>query len=327
MERLSLVPAPLDDDELARAAEAAQALVAACARAVRAPTRALHAAVACLLSGGHLLIEDVPGVGKTVLARSLARAAGCRFARLQCTADLLPADVTGVTIFNQRTQAFEFRAGPVFANLVLVDEVNRASPKTQSALLECMEEAQVTVDGETRALPRPFMVIATQNPVEYEGTFPLPEAQLDRFALRVSLGYPPPDQEAALLLELGSPGADAVERVSAVTDERALRAAIEACGRVHADPSVARYVADVCGATRDDPRLLLGASPRAGLALLRAAKALALLDGRGHVLPDDVKALAPLVLSHRLIVSASGGGAGVDEIVRDTLATVHVPLA
>jgi MoxR-like ATPase len=326
VERLTLVPAPLDDDEVARATRVAESLVAACASAVRAPARSLRAAVACLLSGGHLLIEDVPGVGKTVLAKSLARAAGCRFARLQCTADLLPADVTGVTVFNQRTQAFEFRPGPVFANVLLVDEINRASPKTQSALLESMEEAQVTVDGETRELPSPFMVIATQNPVEYEGTFPLPEAQLDRFALRVSLGYPAPDQEAALLMELGAPGAEAAQHVAAVTDERGLRLAIEATGRVHTDPSIARYVADIAVATREDPRLILGASPRAGLALLRAAKGLALVAGRSHVLPEDVKELAALALAHRLVPAAGAAEVSPEDLVRDALSRVAAPL-
>ncbi|MEW6583279.1 MAG: AAA family ATPase [Actinomycetota bacterium] len=326
MERLSLVPAPLDDEDLARASEVAGDVIAACAAAVRAPARVLRAAVACMLSGGHLLIEDVPGVGKTALAKSLARAAGCRFARLQCTADLLPADVTGVAVLDQRTQSFAFRPGPVFANVVLVDEINRASPKTQSALLECMEESQVTVDGETRALPSPFMVIATQNPVEYEGTYPLPEAQLDRFAMRVALGYPPPDQEARLLVELGAPGAEAASRVEAVTDEEGLRAAVAACGRVHADASVARYVTDVCVATREDPRLLLGASPRAGLALLRSAKALALVAGRGHVLPEDVKELAPLVLAHRVVPGPMAGEARAEDLVRDALARVAAPL-
>jgi MoxR-like ATPase len=327
VERLSLVSAPPDADELAAAARIAEELVAACAGAVRAPRRALRAAVACLLSGGHLLIEDVPGVGKTVLAKSLARAAGCGFARLQCTADLLPADVTGVTVFNQRSQEFEFRAGPVFANVVLVDEINRASPKTQSALLECMEEAQVTVDGETRPLPRPFMVIATQNPVEYEGTFPLPEAQLDRFALRISLGYPPPDQEAALLMDLGRPRSEATERVAPVVDGRGLRWVIEVTGRVHADPAVARYVAELCAATRVDRRLVLGASPRAGIALLRAARALALVRGRGHVLPDDVKELAPLALAHRIVLAPSAGGVRAEDVVADVLSRVAVPLA
>ena len=213
-----LASPPLRDDELAQASALAGALVDACARAVRAPRSSLQACVIALLSGGHVMIEDVPGVGKTVLAKSLARAAGCDYSRVQCTADLLPADVTGVTVWDQNAGAFLFRPGPVFANLVLVDEINRASPKTQSALLECMEEGQVTVDGSTRPLPRPFMIIATQNPVEYEGTFPLPEAQLDRFAVRVRIGYPPPREEAAMILDLAAQ--DPVELVAPVASER-----------------------------------------------------------------------------------------------------------
>jgi len=304
--------------------------VAACARAVVAPRPTLQACVVCLLAGGHLMIEDVPGVGKTVLAKSLARAAGCRFSRLQCTADLLPSDVTGVSIFNQRSQAFEFRPGPVFSNVVLVDEINRASPKTQSALLECMEEAQVTVDGTSRPLPRPFMVIATQNPVEYEGTYPLPEAQLDRFALRLSLGYPTREQEAAMLVDLAQPGgADPADRVQAVTGESELADAAEAVGRVHADPALARYVVDLVGATRGDRRLTLGASPRAGLSLLRAAKAMALLEGRNHVRPQDVKTLAPMVLAHRLLLAPESRSQGIDPgaLVAEALARVPVPLS
>jgi MoxR-like ATPase len=292
---------------------------------VRASRATLEACVVCLLAGGHLMIEDVPGVGKTVLAKSLARAAGLRFARVQCTSDLLPADVTGVNIYDQRAQAFEFRPGPVFANLVLVDEINRASPKTQSALLECMEEGQVTVDGRTRALPRPFMVVATQNPVEYEGTFPLPEAQLDRFALRLALGYPPAGEEAAMLLDLAA--RDPVDDVHAAGSPEELAAVMAAALRVHVDPSLADYVVALVAATRADRRLALGASPRAGLSLLRAAKASALLEGRGYVLPDDVKALAPMVLTHRLVVAgdARARGAGAEDVVADALAATPVP--
>ena len=213
----SVATPPLEPGELSPATALAGALVDACAGAVRAPRASIESCVIALLSGGHVMIEDVPGVGKTVLGKSLARAAGCVFSRLQCTADLLPADVTGVTVWDQNAAAFLFRPGPVFANVILVDEINRASPKTQSALLECMEEGQVTVNGETRVLPQPFMIIATQNPVEYEGTFPLPEAQLDRFAVRVAIGYPAPEDEAGMLLDLA--GHDALEGVAAVTDE------------------------------------------------------------------------------------------------------------
>ena len=321
-----LASPPLRDDELAQASALAGALVDACARAVRAPRTSLQACVIALLSGGHVMIEDVPGVGKTVLAKSLARAAGCGYSRVQCTADLLPADVTGVSVWDQHAAAFVFRAGPVFANLVLVDEINRASPKTQSALLECMEEGQVTVDGETRPLPRPFMIIATQNPVEYEGTFPLPEAQLDRFAVRVRIGYPPARDEAAMILDLAAQ--DPVELVDRVAGEREILRARAAAERVHADPALAEYVVAVSAATRADPRVQLGASPRAGLALLRAAKALALLEGRGYVLPEDVKALAGSVLPHRLILTpdARARGSRAEEVVLSALDAVAVPL-
>ena len=321
-----LATPPLRDDELAQASALAGALVDACARAVRAPRSSLQACVIALLSGGHVMIEDVPGVGKTVLAKSLARAAGCDYSRVQCTADLLPADVTGVTVWDQNAGVFVFRPGPVFANVILVDEINRASPKTQSALLECMEEGQVTVDGSTRALPQPFMIIATQNPVEYEGTFPLPEAQLDRFAVRVRIGYPPPREEAAMILDLAAQ--DPVELVAPVASEAEILAARSAAERVHADPALADYVVALSAATRRDPRAQLGASPRAGLALLRAAKAQALLEGRGFVLPEDVKSLAVPVLSHRLILTpdARARAARADELVVTALDAVPVPL-
>lgn len=272
------------------------------------------------------MIEDVPGVGKTVLAKCLARAAGCDFSRLQCTADLLPADVTGVTVWDQNASAFHFRPGPVFANVVLVDEINRASPKTQSALLECMEEGQVTVDGETRRLPLPFLVVATQNPVEYEGTFPLPEAQLDRFAVRVAIGYPPARDEAAMLLDLAA--RDPLAPIAPVTDARGILAARAVVDRVHADPELARYVVAVAAQTRRDPRLQLGASPRAGLALLRAAKARAVIEGRGFVLPEDVRGLGGSVLAHRLILCADARarGTAAEEVVADAFDAVPVPL-
>jgi MoxR-like ATPase len=325
VERLSLARPPAPEDGLERAAELGAALVDELRTAVRAPVAALESAVVCLLSGGHLIIEDVPGVGKTVLAKSLARAAGCGYARLQCTADLLPSDVTGVSVWDQAAQRFSFRPGPVFANLLLVDEVNRASPKTQSALLESMEEGQVTVDGETRPLPRPFMVVATQNPVEYEGTFPLPEAQLDRFAMRLSLGYPDPQSEAEMLLDLA--GRDPVASVRAVAGEEELRQAIDAVRQVHLDPEIARYVVALAHATRIDSRLVLGASPRAGLIMVRAARARALVEGRDFVLPEDVKALAPMVLGHRLVPGPEARGRGVSagHVVEDLLARVPVP--
>ncbi len=286
----------------------------------------IETCVVALLSGGHVMIEDVPGVGKTVLAKSLARAAGCDYSRLQCTADLLPADVTGVTVWDQNAAEFLFRPGPVFANVVLVDEINRASPKTQSALLECMEEGQVTVDGETRVLPLPFIIIATQNPVEYEGTFPLPEAQLDRFAVRIAIGYPAPSDEAAMLLDLAA--RDALDHVTPVADVAAIVAARDVVDRVHADPALAAYVVGLVEATRRDPRIQLGASPRAGLALLRAAKARAVIEGRGYALPDDVRGLGRSVLAHRLILTpdARARGASAEEVVADALDAVPVPL-
>jgi MoxR-like ATPase len=322
----SVATPPLEPRELGPVCELARSLVDACAGAVRAPRASIESCVIALLSGGHVMIEDVPGVGKTVLGKSLARAAGCEFSRLQCTADLLPADVTGVTVWDQNAATFLFRPGPVFANVILVDEINRASPKTQSALLECMEEGQVTVDGETRVLPQPFMIIATQNPVEYEGTFPLPEAQLDRFAVRVAIGYPGPTEEAAMLLDLA--GRDALDGVVPVADSVGIVAARHVVERVHADASLAQYVVGLVGATRRDPRAELGASPRAGLALLRAAKARAVVEGRAYVLPEDVRALVHAVLGHRLILTpdARSRGTGAAELVADALASVPVPL-
>jgi MoxR-like ATPase len=322
----SLAIPPLRADELEAATALAGAVTRACAGAVRAPRRVIEACVIALLSGGHVMIEDVPGVGKTVLAKSLARATGCEYSRIQCTADLLPADVTGVTVWDQNAGVFMFRPGPVFANVVLVDEINRASPKTQSALLECMEEGQVTVDGETRGLPAPFMIVATQNPVEYEGTFPLPEAQLDRFAVRVAIGYPAPGDEAAMLLDLAA--RDALDGLAQVTDEGGIRAARGVADRIHADPALAAYVVALAAATRADGRVQLGASPRAGLSLLRAAKARALIDGRGYALPEDVRGLAREVLAHRLILTpdARARGAAAEDVVGDALDAVPVPL-
>ncbi|MGD9571536.1 MAG: AAA family ATPase [Thermoleophilia bacterium] len=322
----SLATPPLRADELDPAAALAGALADACARAVIAPRAVIETCVVALLSGGHVMIEDVPGVGKTVLAKSLARAAGCEYSRIQCTADLLPADVTGVTVWDQNAARFLFRPGPVFGNIVLVDEINRASPKTQSALLESMEEGQVTVDGETRPLPVPFMIVATQNPVEYEGTFPLPEAQLDRFAVQVAIGYPAASDEAAMLLDLAA--RDPLDAVEAVTTAQGIAAVRGVTERVHADPALAAYVVELAAATRRDPRTQLGASPRAGLALLRAAKARAVIEGRGHALPEDVRGLIRSVIPHRLILTpdARARGTVAEEIVADALDAVPVPL-
>jgi MoxR-like ATPase len=274
--------------------------------------------VIALLAEGHVLIEDLPGVGKTTLARSLARSLDLEFARVQCTADLLPADVVGVNVFNRREDRFEFRPGPIFANVVLVDEINRASPKTQSGLLECMQERRVTVDVYTHELARPFVVLATQNPVEFEGTYPLPEAQVDRFTMRLSLGYPSAAGEADMLA--AHEHGDRVAALEPVADAPALLAAQDATLRVHASPALRQYVVALLGRTRSDPRVELGASPRAGLMLLRAAKARALMQGRDHALPDDVQALAQVVLPHRLVLAPEAVDVTGERIVADALA-------
>jgi len=253
-----------------------------------------------LLCQGHVLIEDVPGTGKTMLARAAAASMGMRFKRLQCTPDLLPNDITGVSVFNQRTNAFEFRPGPVFVNVLLADEINRATPRTQAALLEAMQECQVTVDGVTRPLPAPFLVLATQNPIEYEGTFPLPEAQLDRFLIRLSLGYPGTDDEVQMLRNLRKQ--HPIETVEQVVDGTELLDLHDAVTDVHVDESLERYVLSIVNATRSHPDVALGASPRGSLALYKTGQALAALRGRDYVIPDDIKALVPLTLAHRLIV-------------------------
>jgi MoxR-like ATPase len=287
------------------------------ASAVKAPEGVIRDVLVALFAEGHVLIEDYPGVGKTALARALARSLDAEYARIQCTADLLPADVVGTNVYNQRENRFEFRPGPVFANVVLVDEVNRASPKTQSGLLECMQERHVTVDRHTHELARPFIVVATQNPVEYEGTYPLPEAQLDRFMVRVSLGYPSADQESQMLLDHAE--SDRVLDLEALADVGDVIAAQTAAGSVHGSDALRRYVVSILDATRADPRVDLGASPRAGLMLFRAAKALAALDGRDHALPDDVQQMAGAVLTHRLLLSPGSGNDERVTVVRDAL--------
>jgi MoxR-like ATPase len=277
-----------------------------------------------LLCRGHLLIEDVPGTGKTMLAKAVARSLGCSFRRIQFTPDLLPSDVTGLSIYNQKTSEFEFRPGPIMAQVVLADEINRATPKTQSSLLECMEEHQATIDGTTYQMPEPFLVIATQNPIEYEGTFALPEAQLDRFMLRIRLGYPSPADEQTILdqQKITHP-LDDLREVLGVEELRALQSAVR---EVYVDPAVADYIVRLVNATRTHPDVYLGASPRGSLALYRAGQALAALAGRDYVIPDDIKALAESALAHRLIIKTSSSMHDIDprQVVAELLNTVPV---
>jgi MoxR-like ATPase len=310
----------------AEAADTVRLLVDNLARVVHAPDETLRLFVLCLISDGHVILEDFPGVGKTMLAKALARSLDVSFSRMQFTPDLLPSDVTGVNVFDQRSNEFEFRPGPVFANLLLVDEINRASPKTQAALLECMQEQQVTVDGVSYELARPFMVMATQNPIEYEGTYPLPEAQLDRFTMRISIGYPPLAQEAQMLTEqTADPPLDALEPVASAADAIALA---DEAKSIYVEESLNRYVVALLRTTRGDSRLYLGASPRAGIALLRVAKARALAAGRSFLEPDDVKAVAVAVLAHRLILAPEARSSGLtgEQIVQETLEKTPVPV-
>jgi MoxR-like ATPase len=312
-------PDRVAETELETAVSLARRIAHALTGAVEVRRELLDQALVCIAAEGHILLEDLPGVGKTTLARALARSMELQFARVQCTADLLPADVVGTNVFNQRESRFEFRPGPIFANIVLVDEINRASPKTQSGLLECMQERSVTVDVHTHELARPFIVLATQNPVEFEGTYPLPEAQVDRFMARLSLGYPSAQGEVAMLRshEAGD-RVDLVEPVATAADVLVVQ---DAARRVYASDALRTYVVSLLGRTREDPRVELGASPRAGLLLLRAAKARALLRGRDHALVDDVQALASAVLSHRIVLAPEAMEATGERVVADALAT------
>jgi len=310
----------------AKTAEAVERIFFELRKVIVGQTRLLERMLVGLLARGHCLLESVPGLAKTLAAETLADVVGGSFARIQFTPDLLPSDVTGVNVFNQRTNEFEFRHGPVFANVLLVDEINRASPKTQAALLEAMQESQVTIDGESYVLDRPFMVIATQNPIEYEGTYPLPEAQLDRFSMKLSLGYPQLADEARMLNEQTTePPLDSLVPVATLAE---VTAAIEEARSLFVEESLNRYVVALLRHTRGSSRLALGASPRSGIALLRVAKARALAEGRDYVLPDDVKAIARPVLAHRLILAPEARSAGLtaEEIVGEAVELTPVPV-
>ncbi|HWK17840.1 MAG TPA: MoxR family ATPase [Solirubrobacteraceae bacterium] len=314
-------PPPVASHECEAAAAIARRIAANVARAVQVRPETLDHVLVAMLAEGHVLVEDYPGVGKTALARAIARSIDCQFARIQCTSDLLPADVVGTNVYDQREQRFEFRPGPVFANVVLVDEINRASPKTQSGLLECMQERRVTVDVQTHELARPFLVLATQNPVEYEGTYPLPEAQVDRFMVRISLGYPEPEAEAGMLAD--HEAGDRVLGLGPVVTAGEVLSAQDAAARVRASEALRDYVVKLLWRTREDPRVDLGASPRAGLMLLRAAKAHAMMRGRDHTLPDDVQALAEPVLAHRLVLAPESARAAAGDVVADAISAVR----
>ncbi len=295
------------------------------AEVIQGKQEVISLATLCLVAGGHLLIEDVPGVGKTSLAKSLARSVDCSFGRVQFTPDLLPSDVVGVSVWSREDARFEFRPGPIFASVVLGDEINRASPKTQSALLEAMEESQVTVDGVTYPLDEPFMVIATQNPIEHEGTYPLPESQLDRFLMRVSIGYPARNAEIGVLDTHGD--GDTISDLEPIVSHRDLLWMTATARRVHVAASVKAYIVDIADATRQSPHLVLGMSPRATLSLLRVARPRAAADGRGYVVPDDIKALAESVLAHRLVLTpeAQLRGLRTEDVLGQVLETVPVP--
>jgi MoxR-like ATPase len=320
------VEAPHAGSDWQRFAERFRQIESNVEQVIQGKQQEIRLALVALVAEGHVLIEDVPGVGKTMLAKAIARSIDCSFRRIQFTPDLLPTDVTGVNVFSQERGDFEFRPGAIFANIVLGDEINRASPKTQSALLECMEERQVTIDTETYQLGAPFMVIATQNPIEHEGTYPLPEAQLDRFMLRIAIGYPAADVEAEILATHGV--RSTLTDIGPVTDALGVRQMIEQARGVHVSPAVRRYIVDLVEASRKHPDVYLGGSPRASITLLRASRALAAADERDFVVPDDVKALALPVLAHRIIVTADAvmTGRSPRSVVEELLNGVAVPV-
>jgi MoxR-like ATPase len=309
---------------VAKIQESGEKVAASVERVIVGKHHEVRLALVALLCQGHLLIEDVPGTGKTVLAKAIARSLGCSFRRIQFTPDLLPTDVTGLSIYNQKDREFEFRAGPIMSQIVLADEINRATPKTQSALLECMEERHMTIDGVTYPMPDPFLVIATQNPIEYEGTFALPEAQLDRFMIRLRLGYPQPLEEIVILDE--QKRAHPLEEVQQVVGVDELREMQSGVREIYVDSSISDYIVRLVNATRTHPDVYLGASPRGSLALYRAGQAFAALSGRDYVIPDDIKALAEPALAHRLIIKTSASIRDVDPgaIIRELLETIPI---
>jgi MoxR-like ATPase len=316
----------LEDTTVEAIAAAADKVRQSIERVIVGKGPVVELALVAVMCEGHLLLEDVPGIGKTMLARSVARSLGFSFRRIQCTPDLLPSDITGTYIYNQKTGDFEFRPGPVFAQLVLADEINRATPRTQSALLEAMEERQVTLEGETQLLPRPFLVLATQNPIELEGTFPLPEAQLDRFLMRVRMGYPSEADDSVILERFAQ--RNPIEELTPVVSAEQVQRLQQACRKVRVEPDVQHYIIQLVHATRKHPQVELGASPRAMLALFRTAQALAAIRGRRYVIPDDVKYLMPFVLEHRIIPQAQSSlrGLATADILRAVLDSVPAPV-